>query len=148
MQREITTSWQISMQELKRAEWWFEAANYETRRLSHARAVVRRAGDYWRALAPCEQRAVAMDLINAGIIESDAAQEAEARANMLVFVRRLPLIEDCDFGTEYVQGAWGTEYEGRSSCSFRTTVAGYEAWGSSEAAAYGRLIGKIVEREG
>lgn len=73
---------------------------------------------------------------NSRILEAD---EADARANMLAFVRRLPLIEDCDFAQDGDSDPW--------RCEFQTPVAGYEGRGTSPAAAYGQMIGFIVERE-
>lgn len=76
-------------------------------------------------------------------VHGENSNESEARSNMLVFVRTLPLIEDCNFGCSY------DEHDGMqlmSACATNYNGVPFEGWGSSEAAAYGDLVKQIVER--
>lgn len=70
-------------------------------------------------------------------IHGENPDEAEARANMLAFVRTLPGMEEC-LGGENDWSRW--------NCTMVYDHKLFEGWGSSFASAYADLVEQIVER--
>lgn len=82
------------------------------------------------------------------MITANIADLLEAIQNMREFSRTLPKIEECRFSCEYIPLYHGGEVEGAVTCEIRRNGTRYEGVGSSDAAAYGRMITAIIRREG
>jgi len=80
------------------------------------------------------------------MITAELADLLEAIQNMREFARTLPLIEECWFTCHYIPFRMGA-IEGDSTCEIRRNGTRYEGTGSSDAAAYGRMIAAICKRE-
>jgi hypothetical protein len=75
-----------------------------------------------------------------------AADQLEERENFRTFAATLPMLGDCAFYCDYLPARMG-EIENGIECSMIRNGTRYVGHGSSEAAAYGRMIQQIVERE-
>ena len=72
----------------------------------------------------------------------------EARENMREFAAGLPLFDDCAFSFEYDHPiSWIPARVANVVCDFGREGRMFEGNGSSLAAAYGRMIAAIIERE-
>ena len=81
------------------------------------------------------------------MITAELADLLEERENFRKFAATLPTIEECSFSCEYIPLYHGGEVEGAVTCEIRRNGTSYEGVGSSDAAAYGRMIAAIVRRE-
>ena len=81
------------------------------------------------------------------MITANIADLLEERENFRKFARTLPRIEECRFTSQYIPLCHGGEVEGDSACEIRRNGVRYEGTGSTDAAAYGRMIAAIVRRE-
>jgi len=81
------------------------------------------------------------------MITANIADLLEEREGFRKFAATLPMIEECSFSCEYIPLYQGGEFEGDSACEIRRNGTRYEGVGSSEAAAYGRMISAICKRE-
>jgi len=81
------------------------------------------------------------------MITANIADLLEERENLRKFAASLPRIEECRFSCEYIPLYHGGEVEGAATCEIRRNGTSYEGVGSSDAAAYGRMISAICERE-
>lgn len=77
---------------------------------------------------------------------AELADLLEERDNFRKFAATLPTIEECRFSCHYIPFRMGA-IEGDSTCEILRKGARYEGVGSSDAAAYGRMISAICERE-
>ena len=82
------------------------------------------------------------------MITANIADLLEERENLRQFAATLPVMEQCRFSCHYIPLPGGREFEGAVTCEIRRNGTSYEAVGSSDAAAYGRMIAAIIAREG
>lgn len=131
-----TDIWTVTAKEESEARaWWVKSTQAEKEAFGlYFRT---RAGYRWGAMNGTETARIALTLINAGVIcQPTQADEAEANANMLAFVRTLPGMEQC-LGGENDWSRW--------NCTMVYDHKLFEGWGSSFASAYADLVKQIVE---
>jgi len=81
------------------------------------------------------------------VITANIADLLEERDNFRQFAATLPRIEECSFSCEYIPLYHGGEVEGAVTCEIPRNGVCYGGMGSSDAAAYGRMITAILARE-
>jgi len=154
---ERTDIWSVTPEEDTAARLWWERTTEADKKATGARYISSRRDLRWGAMSCTENRHIALELINAGVFSDgqdimprllpDGSLTTEERENFREFAATLPTIDECAFSADHIALYHGGEVEGEVTCMFVRGGWGYGGTGSSTAAAYGRMIQQIVERE-